>query len=90
MEIRGDDSVVVTQINGGDSFTLDGTVDKENKTFTVQMDGGQPDDVDDSAHLLVDEDAADPYDGTFGYSIENDTLTLTEREYGEQIVFERE
>ena len=28
MDVRGDDSVVVTQSNGGESFTLDGSVDK--------------------------------------------------------------
>ena len=40
MDVRGDDSVVVTQSNGGESFTLDGSVDKKNKTFTVQLSGG--------------------------------------------------
>lgn len=92
MEVREDDSVVITYINGdedGDSFTLDGSVDKENKTFTVQLNS---DSVRKSMGEAADlsEDNQDPYDGTYSYSIENDTLTLTEREYGDQIVFERE
>lgn len=92
MEVRGDDSVVITHINGeedGDSFTLDGSVDTENKTFTVQL---SSDSVRGNMEEATDlsEDNQDPFDGTYSYSIENDTLTLTEREYGDQIVFERE
>lgn len=92
MEVRGDDSVVITHINGeedGDSFTLDGSVDTENKTFTVQL---SSDSVRENMEEATDlsEDNQDPFDGTYSYSIENDTLTLTEREYGDQIVFERE
>ncbi len=92
MEVRGDDSVVITHINGeedGDSFTLDGSVDTENKTFTVQLSSDSVrGDMEEATDLS--EDNQDPFDGTYSYSIENDTLTLTEREYGDQIVFERE
>ena len=91
MEVREDDSVVLTRINGEDrdSLTLDGSVDKDNKTFTVRLSSRS---VTEGAVESADssEDDQNPFDGTYSYSIENDTLTLTEREYGDQIVFERE
>lgn len=92
MEVRGDDSVVITRINGdedGDSYTLDVSVDKENKTFTVQLNNDSVRENTDNTAVLSEDDQ-DPFGGTYSYSIENDTLTLTEREYGDQIVFERE
>ena len=64
-------------------------MDKENKTFTVQLRSGSvPEGADD--RLDASEDDQNPFDGTYSYSIENDILTLTEREYGDQFVFERE
>lgn len=92
MEVRGDDSVVITRINGdedGDSYTLDVSVDKENKTFTVQLNNDSVRENTDNTAVLSEDDQ-DPFGGTYSYSIENDTLTLTEREYGDQTVFERE
>lgn len=92
MEVRGDDSVVITRINGdedGDSYTLDVSVDKKNKTFTVQLNNDSVRENTDNTAVLSEDDQ-DPFGGTYSYSIENDTLTLTEREYGDQIVFERE
>ena len=90
MDVRGDDSVVVTQSNGGESFTLDGSVDKKNKTFTVQLSGGSAQGAADAADSSADGGSGEAFEGTYGYSIDKDTLTLTEREYGDQIVFERE
>lgn len=91
MEVRGDDSVVLTRINGEneDSLILEGSVDKKNKTFTVRLRSesvpeGEEEETDST------EDDQNPFEGTYSYSIENDTLTLTEREYGDQFVFERE
>lgn len=91
MEVRGDGSIMLTRINGEseDSLTLDGSVDKENKTFTVQLrSGSAPEAADEAADST--EDGQNPFDGIYSYSIENDILTLTEREYGDQFVFERE
>ena len=92
MEVLGDDCVVITRINGdedGDSYTLDVSVDKKNKTFTVQLNNDSVRENTDNTAVLSEDDQ-DPFGGTYSYSIENDTLTLTEREYGDQIVFERE
>ena len=92
MEVRGDDCVVITRINGdedGDSYTLDVSVDKKNKTFTVQLNNDSVRENTDNTAVLSEDDQ-DPFGGTYSYSIENDTLTLTEREYGDQIVLERE
>lgn len=94
MEVRDDGSVVLTWLDSeedGASLTLDGTVDKKNKTFTVQLSSSSEEENEDGTALsLKDEDDQDPFAGTYSYSIENDTLTLTEREYGDQTVFERE
>lgn len=93
MEVRSDDSVVVTQINGGENgntLVLDGSIDKKNKTFTVQISSESEQKSLDEAETSEDGEVREPFEGTYSYSIEQDTLTLTEREYGEQTVFERE
>ena len=60
----------------GDGFTeIRCSVDTKTKILTV---AGGP----------LDSDIIQP--GTYNYNIEQDTLTLTEREYGEQLVFVRE
>ena len=61
--------------NGEGSVPMTYTVDTKTKIFTVYTD---------SAH------AEGVLSGSYDYNIVGDTLTLTEREYGDQIVFERE
>ena len=51
------------------------TVDTKNKIFTVYTDSAYAEGV---------------LSGSYDYNIEKDTLTLTEREYGDQMVFTRE
>lgn len=92
MEVREDGTAVLTGISdekSGGSVTLDINVDKKNKTYTVQQQNADRPDKTDSADPEED-DFLKSFEGTFGYSIDKDTLTLTEREYGDQIVFERE
>ena len=58
MEVRGDGSIMLTRINGEseDSLTLDGSVDKENKTFTVQLrSGSAPEAADEAADSTEDD-----------------------------------
>lgn len=91
MEVQEDDSVVISWSDSeedGRTITLDGTVDKKNKTFTIQ-EGKETEEAEDSAADSEQEDISEPFTGTYSYSIEQDTLTLTEREYGDQIVFQR-
>ena len=75
IEITDDDQMII-QPEEGDQFTEIGcNVDTKSKILTVAE--GSP-----------DSDIIQP--GTYNYNIEQDTLTLTEREYGEQLVFVRE
>ena len=59
-----------------EAFTAEYEVDTKTKVLTVRTEN--------------DEYAEGTLSGTYSYNIEQDTLTLTEREYGEQLVFVRE
>ena len=75
IEITDDDQMIIRP-EEGDQFTEIGcNVDTKSKILTV-------------AEGPLDSDIIQP--GTYNYNIEQDTLTLTEREYGEQLVFVRE
>ncbi len=75
IRITGDDQMIIRP-EEGDGFTeIRCSVDTKTKILTV---AGGP----------LDSDIIQP--GTYNYNIEQDTLTLTEREYGEQLVFVRE
>ena len=75
IEITDDDQMIIRP-EEGDQFTEIGcNVDTKSKILTVAE--GSP-----------DSDIIQP--GTYNYHIEQDTLTLTEREYGEQLVCVRE
>ena len=75
IEITDDDQMII-RTEEGDQFTEIGcNVDTKSKILTV-------------AEGPLDSDIIQP--GTYNYNIEQDTLTLTEREYGEQLVFVRE
>lgn len=85
------DSVFIQ--SGSISAATGCSVDKSNKVLTVHV----------SEELIRDEaknsggevtetqlsDLFDGIEGTYEYNIENTTLTLTEREYGNQMVFEK-
>lgn len=78
VEIRDDGEVILNEAegeNGEESVSMTYTVDTKTKIFTVYTDSAYAEGV---------------LSGSYDYNIEGDTLTLTEREYGDQIVFERE
>ena len=80
-------NVLVIRDNGELSLTLSESDDTD-ETFTAEYD------VDTKTKVLTvrmenDVYAEDTLSGTYSYNIEQDTLTLTEREYGDQIVFVR-
>lgn len=78
LEIRDDGEVTLTEAEGGkteEGILMTYIVDTKTKTFTVQTDSAYAEGV---------------LSGSYDYNIEGDTLTLTEREYGDQIVFMRE
>ena len=71
-----DDNQMIIRPEEGDRFTeIRCNVDTKTKILTV-------------AEGPLDSDIIQP--GTYNYNIEQDTLTLTEREYGEQHVFVRD
>ena len=61
------------------------TVDKDMKTLTLSQNEAQKQEDADLAALVEDG-----LGGTYSYSIEQNEMTLTEREYGSQMIFERE
>ncbi|OUP85388.1 hypothetical protein B5F07_04365 [Lachnoclostridium sp. An169] len=97
LEIGGDGKATVTGTDeNGEEFsvTADFTVDKDIKTFTIYDDGtelsrevtDESESAADGTGIFVD---AESLAGTYDYSVEQDRLTLTEREYGDWMVFER-
>lgn len=96
LSVDADDSVRITGTDTEDhkvSVNVEGTVDKTEKIFTIQVKEEEiQDTVEQSGGEVTADSVQDVTDfivGTYDYSVEQNTLTLTEREYGEQIVFER-
>ena len=76
--IRDNGELSLTLLESDDTdetFTAEYDVDTKTKVLTVRMEN--------------DVYAEDTLSGTYSYNIEQDTLTLTEREYGDQLVFVR-
>ncbi len=67
------------------------TLDKEEKTISIHPDEGEYAKLlEDSGGQYTKEEllrSVDPVITTFNYSVEKSCLTLTEREYGEQMIF---
>ena len=77
LEIRDSGKAVLTEVadeKSEDSISMTYNVDTKTKIFTVQTDSAYAERV---------------LSGSYDYNLEGDTLTLTEREYGDQIVFMR-
>ncbi len=77
LEIRDDGELNLTGSgdDGEENTVMTYTVDTKTKVFTVHTDSAYTEGM---------------LSGSYDYSIERDILTLTEREYGDQMVFERE
>ena len=73
--ISDNGSLSLTLAETNDTITVECDVDTKTKVFTVWAEN--------------DEYAEGVLSGTYSYNIEQDTLTLTEREYGDQLVFVR-
>ena len=75
--VIGDDGEVTLTEDAEDeeNTSMSYTVDTKNKIFTVYTDSAYAEGV---------------LSGSYDYNIEKDALTLTEREYGDQMVFTRE
>ena len=98
IQIKGDGKAVV---EFSDQFQVDDvkvtmpyTIDMDTKTFVLRADDAEIKKAVDKTNGAVTEaelDAAvENLEGSYEYNIENDYMTLSEREYGEQMVFEKE
>ncbi|WP_178007691.1 hypothetical protein [Mediterraneibacter sp.] len=74
IKIESDGKVTVTDEEKKSIETVQSEVDTKTKVFTIHTEEPQSEGI---------------LSGTYDYSIEKDTLTLTEREYGDQLVFVR-
>ncbi len=86
------ESVIVQ--NGTISVTTECSVDKSSKVLTVRVsDEAVREQAEDTNGEITEtqiRDLLDNIGGTYEYNIENTTLTLTEREYGSQMTFEKD
>ena len=76
------------------SVTTECSVDKSSKVLTVRVsDEAVREQAEDTNGEITEtqiQDLLDNIEGTYEYNIENTTLTLTEREYGSQMTFEKD
>ncbi len=90
--VIGDDASLRVE-DGSVSAETEYTVDKKTKVFTIHVrDEGileQAEASEDASEGAI-RDLLGSVEGTYDYNIEGSTLTLTEREYGSQMVFEKE
>lgn len=80
--------------DGTVSAETDYDVDKKSKVFTVHISQESiREQAEESDGAVTEEqisDLLDTVEGTYDYNIEGTTLTLSEREYGSQMIFEKE
>ena len=74
LEIGDDGELTLKEAESGEVQNLNYSVDTKTKIFTVQTENAYTEGI---------------LSGSYDYSVEQNTLTLTEREYGDQMVFER-
>ena len=69
------------------------TIDRSEKTITIEVDDAEIQKaLDNSDGTLTEEtvkNEADQITSSYDYSVEQDEMTLTEREYGDQLTFVR-
>lgn len=74
LEIGDDGELTLKEAESGEVQNLNYSVDTKTKIFTVQTESAYTEGI---------------LSGSYDYNVEQNTLTLTEREYGDQMVFER-
>lgn len=74
LEIGDDGGLTLKEAESGEVQNLNYSVDTKTKIFTVQTENAYTEGI---------------LSGSYDYNVEQNTLTLTEREYGDQMVFER-
>lgn len=98
LEIKGKDSVKVNIPEVGEATNvqvmLGCSIDKDEKTIALRADGAElAKAAEQSGGTYTEENLENVLTNlttTFSYSVEKQQLTLTEREYGEQMVFDKQ
>lgn len=93
MRIQGNGSASIEwtdEPEAGRAAELRYNVDLKSKTITLYQDDENEAARESYDTLAESGFAADTIEGTYDYSLEQGELTLTEREYGDQMVFVRE
>ena len=98
IDIRRDVQMTVTLPASGEGtdteVPMTYTLNKESKTISIQQDDTKIQEIAEQSDGQYTSEtlknALQSIGTTFEYSIDNGTLTLTEREYGEQMMFNKE
>ena len=89
-----DDRTSLQLEDGSVSARTEYTVDRKTKVLTIHVIDDEILEQAEASEGEVTEgeirDLLESVEGTYDYNIESNTLTLTEREYGSQMVFEKE
>ena len=96
MTIKGNNTAIIKwpdEFNDNQiAVSMDYDIDSKTKTFSLRLNTDAVKKAADSEGISEDviTQALDRLDGTYDYNMEQNQLTLTDREYGSQLIFEKE
>ena len=96
MTINGNNTAIIKwpdEFDGNQiAVSMDYDIDSKTKTFSLRLNTDAVKKAADSEGISEDviTQALDRLDGTYDYNMEQNQLTLTDREYGSQLIFEKE
>lgn len=96
MTIKGNNTAIIKwpdEFDGNQiAVSMDYDIDSKTKTFSLRLNTDAVKEAADSEGISEDviTQALDRLDGTYDYNMEQNQLTLTDREYGSQLIFEKE
>ena len=96
MTIKGNNTAIIKWPDEFDdnqiAVSMDDDIDSKTKTFSLRLNTDAVKKAADSEGISEDviTQALDRLDGTYDYNMEQNQLTLTDREYGSQLIFEKE
>ena len=96
MTIKGTNTAIIKwpdEFDGNQiAVSMDYDIDSKTKTFSLRLNTDAVKKAADSEGISEDviTQALDRLDGTYDYNMEQNQLTLTDREYGSQLIFEKE
>ena len=96
MTIKGNNTAIIKwpdEFDGNQiAVSMDYDIDSKTKTFSLRLNTDAVKKAADSKGISEDviTQALDRLDGTYDYNMEQNQLSLTDREYGSQLIFEKE